>query len=149
MHPYSIMCVSSRVSYCMHSDRRSMCFQYCFPVLWCVFKPFDFYHVAVMSFTVIRSEPSDSSDGSDLSSLSPIFFWLSLLFCYFHHCFHLLRLFLLKKISLKNLQKYCTLFFFVIYCFIVFILYLYCCIIILHHIMHILILVIYFNCHYF
>jgi len=56
---------------------------------------------------------------------------------------------LLKIIFSKKLTKILWFVFFVIYCFIVFILYLYCCIFILYHLMHILILVIYLNCHYF
>ena len=40
-----------------------------------LFWSFDDDLVAVMNFTVIRSEPSDLSDGSDLSSLSLLFFY--------------------------------------------------------------------------
>jgi len=78
--PFLVLWVSFHGSYCTHFDWtvksliwRLLCFRYCFPVLWYVFKPFDFYHVAMMNLAVIRSEPSDLSVGSDLSSLSLLF----------------------------------------------------------------------------
>ena len=97
---------------------------------------------------VIESGPFDSSDGPDSSSLSPFLFFLFFTtFPLFTPLFLLLTHFFLLKISLKNFKKNivicfnCYLFFFLLY--------LHCCIFILHHLMHILILVINFNCHYF
>jgi len=116
--------------------------RYSLTVVYCVhvfLNSLIFDQAAVVSFTVIRSEPSDSSDGSDLSSMSP-FFYIIFLYCFtiFTTSFLLSAPLLLKIFPLKT-YKNIVICLIVIYVF-VFILHLH--FITLHHLMHIL-----FPCH--
>jgi len=100
-------------------------------------------------YVVIGFGPLDSSSGPDLSCLSQFFL---LLFFTTFSLFTPLFLLLAPLFTQNLFFDFTKNILFYVYCLItvlIILVYLHCCIAIFHHLMHILILVIYFNCLYF